>query len=68
MIIGILTVNGFDFHPNKRFLESAKSLGHEILLINPYELVCSMDQGKFDFSMGSAQKIPDVILPRQGSP
>lgn len=68
MIIGILTVNGFDFHPNKRFLESATSLGHEILLINPYELVCSMDQGKFDFSMGSAQKIPDVILPRQGSP
>ncbi|MCP3941956.1 MAG: RimK family alpha-L-glutamate ligase [Desulfobacteraceae bacterium] len=74
MIIGIMTVNGFDFHPNKRFLEAANDLGHQILLINPYEITCAMDMGKsglFDFigfPMDISGRVPDVILPRQGSP
>jgi ribosomal protein S6--L-glutamate ligase len=68
MIIGIMTVNGFDFHPNKRLLESAKSCGHEILLINPYEMLCTLEKGNFDFLLGSLGRVPDVILPRQGSP
>ncbi|MCP4718370.1 MAG: RimK family alpha-L-glutamate ligase [Desulfobacteraceae bacterium] len=74
MIIGIMTVNGFDFHPNKRFLEAANHLGHKILLINPYEIICAVDMEKFgspgspDFSVDILDPVPDVILPRQGSP
>ena len=71
MIIGIMTVNGFDFHPNKRFLEAANHLGHKILLINPYEIICAMDMeksGSPGFSVDISGPVPDVILPRQGSP
>ncbi len=66
-----MTVNGVDFHPNKRFLETAKILGHDILLINPYEITCTMDMGKSassGFSVDIPGLVPDVILPRQGSP
>ncbi len=66
MIIGIMTVNGFDFHPNGRLREAAESRGHEILLINPYTLVCSLKAGRPELSMEG--RIPDVIMPRQGSP
>ena len=80
MIIGIMTVNGVDFHPNKRFIEVAAHLGHKILLINPYEITCAMDMGKTGFAQSSgfagsdgffmdlAGPLPHVILPRQGSP
>jgi ribosomal protein S6--L-glutamate ligase len=72
MIIGIMTVNGADFHPNRRFIEAAH--GHRILLINPYKIVCTMDMkedggAEFSgFSMDDSGQVPDVILPRQGSP
>lgn len=78
MIIGVMTVNGIDFHPNKRLIEAAHS-GHQILLVNPYDIICTMDMKKsggtyfsgFPFSgfpMDASGLIPDVILPRQGSP
>lgn len=73
MRIGILTVNGFDFHPNKRLLEAAEISGHTIMLINPYEITCALDMGTGfsgspGFSVDIPGHIPDVILPRQGSP
>ena len=68
MTIGIMTVNGFDFYPNKRLQESAKSWGHEILLINPYEMICTLEKGNLDFQVESLEQVPHVILPRQGSP
>jgi len=68
MTIGIMTVNGFDFHPNKRLQESAKASGHEILLINPYEMICTLEKGNLDFQVESLEQVPHVILPRQGSP
>jgi len=73
MIIGVMTVNGIDFHPNRRLIEAAHS-GHRILLMNPYDIFCTMDMkksGGADFSlfpMDTAGLVPDVILPRQGSP
>ncbi|RLB92683.1 MAG: hypothetical protein DRH26_05735 [Deltaproteobacteria bacterium] len=80
MIIGIMTVNGVDFHPNKRLIEAATHSGHKILLINPYEITCTLDRGKIGFAQSSgfagsagffmdlAGPIPHVVLPRQGSP
>jgi ribosomal protein S6--L-glutamate ligase len=74
MIIGIMSVNGVNFHPNKRFLEAATLSGHKIQLINPYEITCAMDMGNkgfaqsSNFSMDLPGPVPHVILPRQGSP
>lgn len=61
-----MTVNGFDFHPNGRLREAAESRGHKVILINPYETIASLIGGKPDLSMEGP--LPDVILPRQGSP
>ncbi len=77
MIIGIMTVNGIDFHPNRRLLEAAKARGHEIVLINPYEISCYLEMGRASLAglpdpLGISKdipgQVPDVILPRQGSP
>jgi len=76
MIIGIMTVNGVDFHPNKRLFEAADASGHEVMLINPYEITCTIDMDRsglpgfsLDLQGKDLQgKTPDVVLPRQGSP
>jgi ribosomal protein S6--L-glutamate ligase len=80
MIIGIMTVNGSEFHPNKRLMEAAAYYGHEVLLMNPYAIVCALDMGSSglsasagvvgstDFYMDLPGPLPHVVLPRQGSP
>jgi ribosomal protein S6--L-glutamate ligase len=80
MIIGIMTVNGSDFHPNKRLMEAAALYGHEVLLMNPYDIVCSLDMGCSGhspsagfvgctgYSLDLPGPLPHVVLPRQGSP
>jgi ribosomal protein S6--L-glutamate ligase len=68
MKIGILTINDFDFHPNLRFQQAAKKMGHKIILINPYKILSTLKENEFDFSIESMTQKPDVILPRQGSP
>lgn len=50
MNIGILTIHGFAFHPNGRLHTAAKTAGHRIQLINPYQLICSLK--KQNFGMG----------------
>ncbi|MFH2059801.1 MAG: RimK family alpha-L-glutamate ligase [Pseudomonadota bacterium] len=68
MNIGILTINDFGFHPNQRFAQAAKELGHDILLINPYKMLSTLNNDDFGFSVNGMAKIPDIVLPRQGSP
>ncbi|MFH2091573.1 MAG: RimK family alpha-L-glutamate ligase [Pseudomonadota bacterium] len=68
MNIGILTINDFNFHPNLRFAQAAKERGHEIILINPYKMLSTLNNDEFGFSVSKMVKIPDIILPRQGSP
>lgn len=68
MNIGILTINDFSFHPNLRFQQAAKKLGHKIILINPYKILSTLKNNKVDFFIEDMAKKPDVILPRQGSP
>lgn len=66
--IGIMTVNGFDFHPNGRFREEAENQGHSVMLINPYDMCCTVgDQGHGAVLSGS-RRLPDLVMPRQGSP
>ncbi|WDP86973.1 MAG: RimK family alpha-L-glutamate ligase [Desulfobacter sp.] len=69
MKIGIMTVNNFDFHPNSRFRAEAEKKGHKILLIDPYGMGCVLDQtiGPAIF-MDKDERLPDLVMPRQGSP
>lgn len=68
MNIGVLTVNDFSFHPNMRLKQAAKDSGNEIILINPYDILCSLKDSRFEFFIEKTTKRLDVIMPRQGSP
>ncbi|MCG8565271.1 MAG: RimK family alpha-L-glutamate ligase [Desulfobacterales bacterium] len=62
MIIGILTVNGPEFHPNGRLMAAAKARGHGVVLMDPYGLMPTTGRGDF------LDPLPHGVLPRQGSP
>ncbi len=69
MKIGVLTVQDGAFHPNARLKAAAEEQGHQLIPINPYELVLEagaplLEAGASLFPKGA----PDVILPRQGAP
>jgi ribosomal protein S6--L-glutamate ligase len=68
MNIGVLTINDFDFHPNSRLKQAAKEQGHNIILINPYDITAGIKRGEFEYSIDKITKNLDVVLPRQGSP
>jgi ribosomal protein S6--L-glutamate ligase len=68
MNIGVLTVNDFSFHPNMRLKQAAEGSGNEIVLINPYDILCSLKDNGFEFFIEKMHKDLDVIMPRQGSP
>lgn len=68
MNIGVITINDFGFHPNKRLREAANSRGHEVILMNPYHMTAHVQNGKCRYHVDQLEKSVDVILPRQGSP
>jgi ribosomal protein S6--L-glutamate ligase len=68
MNIGVLTINDFSFHPNSRLKQAAQDSGDEIILINPYDILCSLKGSRFEFFIEKEYKKLDVIMPRQGSP
>lgn len=68
MNIGVLTINDFSFHPNMRLKQAAEDSGNEIILINPYDILCSLKDSCFEFFIEKIYKKIDVIMPRQGSP
>ncbi len=68
MKIGVMTINGFDFHPNGRFAREADRAGHKIILINPYDMGCAIAENTPGVFFGNGQDLPRVIMPRQGSP
>ena len=68
MKIGILTINDFNFHPNSRLRQAAKTQGHKIVLINPYDIIAEIKKGGFEYSIDKIDKSLDVVIPRQGSP
>ena len=68
MNIGVLTVNDFSFHPNYRLKQAAQDSGNKIILINPYDILCSLKDNTFEFFIDKSYGKLDVIMPRQGSP
>lgn len=68
MKIGIMTINDLEFHPNKRLAEAASQRGHQVSLINPYRLWCSIQGGKLGSEGWPGLDALDVVLPRQGAP
>lgn len=68
MKIGLVTINNFEFHPNRRLQEAAVSQGHDILLMNPYKMTATLINRTFDFTFEDRIETPDIILPRQGAP
>ncbi|HGY12165.1 MAG TPA: RimK family alpha-L-glutamate ligase [Desulfobacterales bacterium] len=68
MNFGVLTINDFSFHPNMRLRQAAAESGHDIILINPYDILCSLGNSRFGFTIENISKELDVIMPRQGSP
>ncbi len=67
MKIGIMTINNFEFHPNRRLAEAASPRGHQVFLINPYRLWCGIQGGKLGCGGWPGLDALDVVLPRQGA-
>jgi ribosomal protein S6--L-glutamate ligase len=65
MNIGILTVRGPDYHPNRRLLEAAKSRGHRAKLIHPYRSWPVL-VGNVPVFCGEPVSV-DLLVPRQGA-
>ncbi len=73
-----MTVNDDTFHPNARLIAEAGKLGHQVMLIDPYGVSCCVDShdSKIFFKpdtmlapgFNHKDSLPDLILPRQGSP
>ncbi len=71
MKIGVLTIHGPEFHPNGRLDQAARHRGHHLMLINPYQLTCVLENqnpGIHGCDPAVTGGLPDVVLPRQGSP
>lgn len=71
MKIGVLTIHGPEFHPNGRLDQAARHKGHHLMLINPYHLTCVLENrgpGIYGCNDAGTGDLPDVVLPRQGSP
>lgn len=66
--IGVMSVNGPDFHPNRRLIASAREKGCRVVLINPYHMLTAIEAGIFHASFYPEIPRPDIILPRQGAP
>jgi ribosomal protein S6--L-glutamate ligase len=65
--IGIITVRGPDYHPNRRLLEAACAAGHRGFLIHPYHLWPENSAGRLGTTGENASALPHVVLPRQGA-
>ncbi len=63
--LGILSVRGADFHPNRRLLAAAAARGVPARLLNPYHLGLAL--GREGAAPWPAEDLPRVALPRQGS-
>ena len=67
MNIGIITVRGPHYHPNRRLQEAAAEQGHRIHLVHPYHVWPGLEDEKLTL-VGLTKTISlDVVLPRQGA-
>lgn len=67
MNIGIITVRGPRYHPNRKLREAATEQGHEVTLIHPYRVWSELKDGALSLIGKRAGAPVDVVLPRQGA-
>lgn len=65
--IGLLTMRGVDYHPNRRLSQAAEAMGHEVVLIQPYRLSCRVGPDGLSLEGPEEYSGLDVVLPRQGA-
>lgn len=67
MNIGIISVRGSDYHPNRRLSEAAAEQGHRIILVHPYRLWPGLVKNEPGMVGKPGIEPLDVVLPRQGA-
>jgi len=67
MNIGIITVRGPHYHPNRRLREAAAEKGHRVILVHPYHVWPGLEHGKLGLVGLPDLASLDVVLPRQGA-
>ena len=67
MNIGIITVRGHNYHPNRRLGEAATEQGHRITLVHPYQVWPGLEDNTLNLVGLPGMAYPDVVLPRQGA-
>ena len=65
MRLAVISVQGEDYHPNRRLLEAAAARGLELELMHPFQTWCALDQGEAGLLDG--RPAPQAALPRVGS-
>lgn len=65
--IGILSIKGPDYHPSRRLAEAALARSARVVVINPYELALSYQDGHPVFMPSDRTDGLDAVLPRQGA-
>ena len=67
MNIGIITVRGPHYHPNRRLRGAAAEQGHRITLVHPYRVWSELEDTTLSLVGLPAMASLDVVLPRQGA-
>jgi len=67
MNIGIITVKGPNYHPNRRLREAAAEQGHRITLVHPYRVWPGLEDNTLSLVGLPGMTSLDVVLPRQGA-
>jgi ribosomal protein S6--L-glutamate ligase len=67
MNIGIITVMGPHYHPNRRLGEAAAEQGHRVTLLHPYKVWPELEDNILSLVGMPVMASLDVVLPRQGA-
>jgi len=67
MNIGIISIRGPEYHPNRRLAEAATERGHRMTLVHPYRIWPAIEGDKPGLINPLEKSALDVVLPRQGA-
>lgn len=67
MKLGVISVRGEDYHPNRRLGEAARLLGHQLVFLHPFRTWSAIVGGGAGLLSQGALPEMDVVLPRVGS-
>ncbi|MCB2225600.1 MAG: RimK family alpha-L-glutamate ligase [Desulfarculaceae bacterium] len=63
--LGVVSVHGEEFHPNRRLMQAARERGVELVLMHPFRAGCALDDDAAGLLGGPEP--PPAALPRVGS-